>query len=134
MDGGKLEAEPEPLRPLVTKGFNGERGVESFSGRLAPEYEGDTRERYSNPYAARLAEVSKQRPEFKPGTPTVPIRRDGYFSVKPANLLCDSNGRNCKFAGPTGTPTGAPGTGLETGDVPDGKFLREDLELLRGNF
>ena len=70
------------------------------------------------------------------------MRRDGYFSVKPNNLQCDANGRNCKFTGAAeGTATAAgrarappPPAGLGAKDVADGKFLREDLDLLRGNF
>jgi len=97
---GRLAPEPPPPPPpYVTKGFNGQRGMD-YTGRLAPEYEGDTRERYSNPYARRLGEVSKQRPDLlKPGTPEFNLRRDGYLSVKPANLACDEGGRNCKFSG-----------------------------------
>jgi hypothetical protein len=43
---------PLPPPKLETFGFNGQRGLD-YTGRLAPEYEGDTRERYSNPYAQR---------------------------------------------------------------------------------
>lgn len=97
---GRLQEEPEaaPLK-METRGFNGQRGVNAL-GRLAPEYEGDDRERYSNPYAQRLAEKSKTRPDLlKPGTPEVPVYRDGYLSVKPNNLKCDEDGMNCKFSG-----------------------------------
>lgn len=84
---GKLEPEPEAAPGIYTEdGFNGQRGLNSL-GRLAPEFEGDTRERYSNPYAQRLAEKAKTRPDLlKPGTPDVPVYRDGYLSVKPNNL------------------------------------------------
>ena len=97
---GRLEPEPEAApRKLETDGFNGQRGMDAL-GRLAPEYEGDTRERYSNPYAKRLGEVSKERPNLlAPGQVDIPVYRDGYFSVKPNNILCDDDGRNCKFTG-----------------------------------
>lgn len=69
--------------------------------RSAPEFEGDTRERYSNPYAQRLAEKAKTRPDFfKPGAVDLPIVRDGYLSVKPNTLACDDDKRNCAFTGP----------------------------------
>ena len=98
---GKLTEEPEraPLK-YEAPGYNGQRGVASFTGRLAPEYEGDTRVRYSNPYAKRLGDVASQRPELiAPGTPSMPVYRDGYLSVKPNNLQCDADKRNCKFSG-----------------------------------
>lgn len=107
--------------------------VINWRGQLAPEDENDTRVRYSNPYAARLAEVSERaKAEWRaPDAPKLPIRRDGVLSVKPANLLCDANGRNCKFAGPTTTSTPGP---RGPDEVPDGKFLRDDLDFLKGNF
>lgn len=68
--------------------------VMDLTGRLAPEFEGDTRVRYSNPRAERLAEVAATRPDFRvPDLPSAPIRRDGLLSIKPANLLCDDDGR-----------------------------------------
>ena len=131
---GRFETLPPPSPPPVTfDGFNGERGMD-FTGRLAPEYEGDTRERYSNPSAARLAQASQEaaarRQQATPMSTDTNIRRTGYFSVQPANMQCDANGRNCKFTGAAG---GAATSGATTrgGDVPDGKFLREDLELLK---
>lgn len=107
---GRLEAEPEAApRKFETDGFNGQRGVDSF-GRLAPEFEGDTRELYSNPYAQRLAEKAKTRPDLlAPGKVDIPVYRDGYFSIKPNNILCDDDGRNCKFNGAMpGTATANP--------------------------
>jgi hypothetical protein len=35
---------------------------------------------------------------LKPGTPEIPIYRDGLM-VRPNNLKCDADGRNCKFDG-----------------------------------
>ena len=98
---GKLTPEPE-MAPLkyTEPGYNGQRGVASFTGRLAPEYAGDTRVRYTNPYAKRLGDVAAQRPELiAPQAPNVPVYRDGYLSVKPNNLQCDEEKRNCKFSG-----------------------------------
>lgn len=84
---------PPPPPQNVLEDYGG------FTGRLAPEYDGDTRERYSNPYAARLNEVAKERPALlSPGVPDVPVYRTG-LSVKPKNLQCDPDGRNCKFTG-----------------------------------
>ena len=132
---GTFEEVAPPPPPSVTyDGFNGERGVQSFTGRLAPEYDGDTRERYTNPYAKRLAEKSKLRPDLlQPGVPTVPVRRDGALSIKPNNLVCDENKRNCKFSGSMAEELRNPGR-RSAESVPDGKMLREDLELLRGAF
>ena len=80
--------EPAAQTPIV-KNWRGELDFESEDGK----------KRYSNPYAARLAEVSEGR-EFKlPEAPSAPIRRDGVLSVKPQNLKCDFEGRNCKFVG-----------------------------------
>ena len=103
---GRLDAPPPPPPPpkYEAPGFNGQRGLDTF-GRLAPEYEGDERERYSNPYAGRLAETNKERPKLlNPQAPTseVDILFDPYnkkLSVKPKNMQCDEDGRNCKFTG-----------------------------------
>ena len=111
-----------------------ERGYD-WKGRYEPDDDSPGgAPQYTNPYAARLGELTDQAAarDWKPGTPTVPIRRDGYLSIKPNNMQCDANGRNCKFTGPSGSAPG--GSPRNAGDVADGKFLREDLELLKGNF
>ena len=75
----------------------------NWRGELEPRFEGDTEVRYSNPSAARLGELSQQAAAradagyYKPGVVNTNIRRDGYVSIKPNNLLCDSNGRNVRF-------------------------------------
>ena len=57
--------------------------------------------KYTNAFAARLAETTQDGilgGNYKvPELPSAPVRRDGLLSVKPNNLICDSNGRNCKF-------------------------------------
>ena len=118
---GKFGARPEA--PVQTP------RVINFRGQLEPESEDDATARYSNPYAARLAYISEEaaRKRKAPEMPTAPVRRDGFLSVKPNNMACDANGRNCKFVGPTGTVAPSP---LED-EVPAGKFLREDLEMLK---
>ena len=128
---GKLEPEPEAApRKLETDGFNGQRGMDAL-GRLAPEYEGDTRERYSNPYARRLGEVAKEagkRDMLTPGKVDIPVYRDGYFSVKPNNIFCDDDGRNCKFKG------AMPGTASAKEYVPYEVPYEQTAEYRREQF
>ena len=81
------------------------------------------------PPLAQVSDEAASRAKL-PEMPSAPVRRDGMLSVKPNNLQCDDAGRNCKFVGPTGTAA----AGRSAGGVPDGKFLREDLELLKGAF
>ena len=50
------------------------------------------------------------------------------MSIKPNNLRCDDEGRNCKFVDrAAGNAPPSP-----RGELPDGKLLRNDLELLKG--
>ena len=63
-----------------------------------------------------------------PSLPSAPVRRDGLLSIKPNNLRCDDEGRNCKFVDrAAGNAPPSP-----RGELPDGKLLRNDLELLKG--
>ena len=100
------------------------------------EYEVDGETRYTNPYAQRMAEVSKDGivggRYQTPALPSAPVRRDGFLSVKPNNLRCDAAGRNCKFIGPAASAYNLDNIRPDADEVPDGKILREDLELLRG--
>ena len=106
------------------------RRVINLRGQLEPESEDDTVKTYSNKYAARIAEIneeSSRKARLPDMSNSVPVRRDGLLSIKPNNMQCDATGRNCKFVGAAGAvaPTSSPD------DVPAGKFLREDLELLK---
>ena len=126
---GKLTPAPAPTEqsPLVVN-LRGELEPRPGEDPEAPGY----KPRYSNPSAARLAQVSQEAGERYKKAPTAPntnIVRSGYLSVRPSNMQCDANGRNCKFSGPVGTS--AAGS-TAPGDVADGKFLRSDLEMLKG--